>query len=105
MELLLKLLGIFFGVSARTFIPYLRKLSRNKIKNFIKVYWGQAFTSLVFGTIITLLIFPQFNISSPGTGLEASIKLFCLAFGFGFGCNSIVSEAAKWTEKKGRSNI
>jgi len=38
-------------------------------------------------------------VAKPGVGIEASVKLFCLAFGFGFGCNSIIAEAAKWTEK------
>jgi hypothetical protein len=46
----------------------------------------------------TLLIFPQFNVTKTGMGLEASVKLFCLAFGFG--CNSIIAEATKWTGQK-----
>jgi hypothetical protein len=99
MEVLLKLLGILLGVLARTFVPYLRKVKQGKVKKFWKGYWIQALASFTLGTITTLLIFPQFNVAKPGVGLEASIKLFCLAFGFGFGCNSIVSEVAKWTEK------
>jgi hypothetical protein len=98
-ELSIKLLGILFGVLARTLAPYLRKVKQGKVKKFWNGYWIQALASLALGTITTLLIFPQFNIAKPGVGLEASVKLFCLAFGFGFGCNSIVSEAAKWTEK------
>ena len=105
MELALKLLGILFGVLARTLVPYLRKLKRGKVKEFKNGYWISAFASFVLGAITTLLIFPQFNIAKPGVGLEASVKLFCLAFGFGFGCNSIVSEAAKWTEKEGGSRV
>jgi hypothetical protein len=100
MEVALKLLGILLGVLARTLAPYLRKVKQGKVKKFWNGYWIQALASLALGTITTLLIFPQFNIAKPGVGLEASVKLFCLAFGFGFGCNSIVSEAAKWTERK-----
>jgi len=32
-----------------------------------------------------------------GVGVEAYIKLFSLAFGFGFGWNAIVAECAKWS--------
>ena len=100
MELALKLLGILLGVLARTLAPYLRKVKQGKVKKLWNGYWIQALASLALGTITTLLIFPQFNVAKSGVGLEASAKLFCLAFGFGFGCNSIVSEAAKWGEKK-----
>ena len=100
MELVLKLLGILFGVLARTLVPYLRKLKQGKVKKFWRGYWIQALASVTLGTITTLLIFPQFNITKPGVDIEASAKLFCLAFGFGFGCNGIVSELAKWGERK-----
>lgn len=99
MELVLKLSGIFFGVLARTLSPYLRKMKQGKIKKFDGIYGVSAVASLILGIITTLLIFPQFDITKDGVGLEASIKLFCLAFAFGFGCNSIVTEAAKWGEK------
>lgn len=100
MELALKLLGILFGVLARTFLPYIRKLKQGKVKEFKNGYCMWALTSFVLGTITTLLIFPQFNLDRPGVGVEAWVRLFCLAFGFGFGCNSIVSEVAKWGEKE-----
>ena len=99
MELALKLLGILFGVLARTLVPYLRKLKQGKVKKFWNGYWIQALASLVLGVMTTLLIFPQFNVTKPGVGLEASVKLFSLAFGFGYAWNSIISEGAKWTEK------
>jgi hypothetical protein len=98
-ELVLKLVGILFGVLARTLMPYLRKVKQGKVKKFWNGYWIQALASLALGIVTTLLIFPQFNVAKPGVGIEASVKLFCLAFGFGFGCNSIIAEAAKWTEK------
>lgn len=99
MELFLKLSGILLGVLARTLVPYLRKLRQGKVKEFKKGYWLSALASFILGLITTLLIFPEFNIAQPGVGVEASIKLFCLAFGFGFGWNSLVSEGAKWGER------
>ncbi len=99
MEEALKLLGILFGVLARTLVPYLRKLKQGKIKEFEKGYWISALASFILGLITTLLIFPEFKVVQPGAGLEASIKLFCLAFGFGFGFNSLIAEGAKWGEK------
>lgn len=99
-ELILKLSGIFLGVLVRTMAPYLRKLKQGRIRKFGKKYRIQAWAALALGIITTLLVFPQFNITKPGVGIEASVKLFCLAFGFGFGCNSIVAEAAKWVEGK-----
>ncbi len=36
-----------------------------------------------------------------GSGPETTVKLFCLAFGFGFGFNSLVAEGAKWGERRG----
>jgi len=39
MEVILKLLGILFGVLARTFVPYLRKVKQGKVKKFWKGYW------------------------------------------------------------------
>lgn len=99
MEVALKLLGILFGVLARTLVPYLRKVKQGKVTKFKKGYVASAVASFVLGLITTLLIFPEFNIAQPGVGVEASIKLFCLAFGFGFGWNSIVSEGAKWGER------
>ncbi|RII00720.1 hypothetical protein B9J77_01515 [candidate division NPL-UPA2 bacterium Unc8] len=77
----------------------MRKLKQGKIKEFEKGYWISALASFILGLITTLLIFPEFNVVQPGAGLEASIKLFCLAFGFGFGFNSLIAEGAKWGEK------
>lgn len=99
MELFLKLSGILLGVLSRTLVPYLRKLRQGKVKEFKNGYWLSALASFILGLITTLLIFPEFNIAQPGVGVEASIKLFCLAFGFGFGWNSLVSEGAKWRER------
>ena len=100
MEVIIKLTGILFGVLARTITPYLRKLKQGKIKEFKSGYGVSAIASFILGIITTLLIFPRFEITQTGPGVEGLIKLFCTAFGFGFAWNSLVNEAAKWGEKK-----
>ena len=100
MELALKLLGILFGVLARTLAPYLRKLKQGKVKEFKNGYWLSALASFILGLITTLLIFPKFEIAQIGPGVEGMVKLFSTAFGFGFAWNSLVNETAKWGEKK-----
>jgi len=95
-EIALKLLGILFGVLARTIVPYLRKLKQGKIKSFNNGYWASALASFILGMITTLLIFPKFEFGGIAAGTEAFIKLFCTAFAFGFAWNSLVSEGAKW---------
>ena len=99
MELVLKLLGILFGVLARTLAPYLRKLKQGKIKGFKNGYWLSALAAFILGLITTLFIFPKFEITQTGPGVEGLVKLFCTAFGFGFAWNSLVNETAKWGEK------
>jgi len=96
MDLVLKLSGIFCGILARTLVPWLRKLREGKVKGFDRRYIYSAIASFALGFIITLLIFPQFEVGGTGKGPEAPVKLFCTTFGFGFGWNSIVSEIAKW---------
>jgi hypothetical protein len=98
-ELILKFMGIFLGVLARAIVPWLRKLREGKAGRFQKKYVYSMLSSLVLGFFVTLLIFPQFPAGGAGTStpsLESLIKLFCLAFGFGFGWHGIVSETAHW---------
>ena len=112
MVVAIKLIGIFLGVLARSLSPYLRKLREGKIKSFQRRRLASSIGSLVLGIVITLLIFPQFQAPAPNGGLEVYVKLFCAAFGFGFGMNQLadsswhammnrlvassVSEAASW---------
>lgn len=96
LDFLLKLLGVFSGVLARTLIPFLRKLREGKIERFSKRYLISAIASLILGFIITLVIFPQFDANTSGSDFESHFKLFCLAFGFGFGWNAIVLEGRQW---------
>jgi len=100
MELFLKLSGILLGVLSRTLLPYLRKMMAGKIKKFDKEYWVTAIASFILSVITTVIIFPKFEFGEIGVGIEASIKLFCTAFGFGFAWNSLVNEGVKWGEKR-----
>ncbi len=64
------------------------------IKTFRDFIWGLG------QDLSSFLLFRRFDIARPGVGPEASVKLFCLAFGFGYAWNSIISEGAKWAEKE-----
>jgi hypothetical protein len=110
-EFWLKLAGIFLGVMARLLIPWIRKLQQGEKLKFDPRYLYSSLGSFVLGVILTLVLFPRFEPSaaassaaasasalSPGLGFEAGFKLFCLAFGFGFGWNAIVIEAGKWAQ-------
>ena len=88
--------GIFVGVLARVFFPWVRKLRDGKVVHFSKRYLYSAIGSVIAGMIVTVLIFPKFNVASIGQGAEASVRLFAMAFGFGFGWHAIVDEVAKW---------
>ena len=59
MELALKLLGILFGVLARTLAPYLRKLKQGKVKEFRNGYWFSALASFVFRPDYYVVDFPK----------------------------------------------
>lgn len=96
MEVFLKLSGVLLGVLARTILPYLRKVKERKITSFEKSYLTSSIASGIIAIIITLLIFPQFKVEGMAVGVEGYVKLFCAAFGFGFGWNTIVNEVAKW---------
>jgi len=94
--LTLELSGIFLGVLARAFFPWIRKLRDGKVVHFSKRYLYSAIGSVIAGMIVTVLIFPKFEVASMGQGAEASVRLFAMAFGFGFGWHAIVDEVAKW---------
>ena len=94
--LALELCGIFLGVLARAFFPWVRKLRDGKVVHFSKRYLYSAIGSVIAGMIVTVLIFPKFDVAAAGEGAEAAVKLFATAFGFGFGWHAIVDEVAKW---------
>jgi hypothetical protein len=96
LHLSIKLIGIFLGIIARTLLPWLRKLRQGEVQGFNKKYLYSALASLILGIFLTLVIFPQFDASLDSLSFEAYFKLFCLAFGFGFGWNSIVLEGSQW---------
>ena len=96
LETILKLVGIFLGILARSLLPWLRKLREGKSGRFSRRYLTSAAASLLFGVIITLTLFPQLEASAPGRSLDDAFKLFCLAFGFGFGWNALILEGTQW---------
>jgi len=96
-EFALKFLGVFLGVLARTLIPWLRKFRECQAMKFDPKYVYSTLASLAIGFILTLVMFPQLTVPpGGGPGFEAYFKLFCLAFGFGFGWNGIVLEGGQW---------
>ena len=95
-EFLIRLLGIFAGVLARTLLPWLRKLREGRVHGFRRRYLVSALASLVIGFILTMVVFPRFEADPQGSTFEALFKLFCLAFGFGFGWNALILEGEAW---------
>jgi len=97
LEFILKFLGVFLGVLARTLLPWLRKLREGQVVRFNKRYLYSTLGSLAIGFILTLVIFPQLAVANDSSPVvEAYFKLFCLAFGFGFGWNGMVMEGSQW---------
>lgn len=95
-DFILRFSGILLGVLARTLLPWLRKLKDGKVRGFGRKYLVSALASLVAGLILTLVIFPKFEAGSEAGSFDALFKLFCLAFGFGFGWNGLVLEGEAW---------
>ncbi len=103
-EFFLKFGGVFLGVLARTMFPWLRKLREGQVLKFDKRYIYSTAASLIVGLMLTLVMFPQLTVpAGGGPGFEAYFKLFCLAFGFGFGWNGLVLEGGQWAKPAERS--
>jgi len=98
-EFLVKFLGLFAGILARTILPWLRKVKDGQVRGFSRRYVYSALASLAIGLMLALTIFPKFDAGAAGTTFEAFFKLFCLAFGFGFGWNALVNEGGAWAAK------
>jgi hypothetical protein len=97
LEFVLKFGGVFLGVLARTLVPWLRKLRGGAAGRFNGRYLTSTAGALAIGFILTLAIFPHLEAGAGGPPtFEAYFKLFCLAFGFGFGWNGIVLEGSQW---------
>lgn len=101
MEFLVKFFGLLLGILARTLLPWLRKVKEGKVQGFDRRYVYSALASAAIGLILTLTIFPRFEAGAAGQGFEELFKLFCLAFGFGFGWNALVNEGGAWAAKSG----
>jgi hypothetical protein len=98
---LVKFFGLLLGVLARTLLPWLRKVKEGKVRGFGRRYLYSALASAAIGLFLTLVIFPQFEAGAAGRTFEELFKLFCLAFGFGFGCNALVNEGDAWAGRSG----
>ena len=99
MEFLVRFFGLLLNILARTLLPWLRKVKEGKIRGFGRRYVWSALASAAIGLILTLTIFPRFEAGAAGRTFEDLFKLFCLAFGFGFGWNALVLEGGAWAEK------
>ena len=98
---LVKFFGLLLGILARTVLPWLRKVKEGKVRGFGRRYLYSALASAAIGLFLALIIFPQFETAAAGRTFEELFKLFCLAFGFGFGCNALVNEGDAWAGKSG----
>ncbi|MFW6129680.1 MAG: hypothetical protein ACOC56_00760 [Atribacterota bacterium] len=99
MKMAIQFIGLFVGVFARTWLPYIRKLKQGKIEGFDKKFLKFAIGSVILSGISVLLIIPQYKDS--GTEIIdfwTGLKVFATAFAFGFGWNTLVNESAKWNE-------
>ncbi len=92
----IKFFGILLGILARTILPWLRKLRNGQVSGFSRRYVYSALASLLIGFVLTLVIFPRFDTELGGASFESLFRLFCLAFGFGFGWNALVLEGGAW---------
>jgi len=98
-EFLVTFFGLLAGILARTILPWLRKVKDGEIRGFSRRYLYSALASLAIGLILALTIFPKFEAGAAAATFEAFFKLFCLAFGFGFGWNALVNEGGAWAVK------
>ncbi|MGE4357070.1 MAG: hypothetical protein AB7E08_00770 [Candidatus Omnitrophota bacterium] len=102
LQFLILLAGIWLGVFSRLMSPYLRKLYYGKKIKFDQKYLRRTIASLILSTIFTFILFPKLEIPGVVLNFETGFKIFCLAFGFGFGVNSIIIEFNQWLDKKDR---
>ncbi|MCM8783441.1 MAG: hypothetical protein NC818_01485 [Candidatus Omnitrophica bacterium] len=100
LEFFILLLGVWLGIFSRLMSPYLRKLYQGKKIKFDKKYLRRTLASFFISTIFTFVLFPKLEIAVEIFDFETGFKIFCLAFGFGFGVNSIIIEFNQWFEKK-----
>lgn len=100
-EFLVKFFGLLLGILARSLFPWLRKVRDGKVRGFSRRYVYSALAAAAIGLILCLTVFPRFEAGAAGPGFEETFKLFCLAFGFGFGWNALINEGGAWASKSG----
>lgn len=83
----LALLGMFLGIAAKAFLPYIRKtIVENK-----PLQWQHKFSGiLILSVILTVVVFPQF--SPPANGFN----IFVAAFSFGLAVEWSIVEGYQW---------
>ncbi len=102
MGIILQIIGLFLGVFTRTYLPYIRKLKREKsIAQFKRKYFVQAVYAVIFAFISVMLIIPEnLKYISGGVDWVKGIKIFTTAFSFGFAWNSLINEGHKWVNRR-----
>lgn len=99
MKMAIQFIGLFLGVFARTWLPYIRKLRQGKIEGFNKKFLKFALGSLILSVITVLLVIPQYEIKDTEIiDFWTGLKVFATAFAFGFGWNTLINESAKWNK-------
>ena len=97
MEITIQVVGLFFGVFMRTWVPYARKLKQGKIEKFDWKFLQFAIGSFILSAVTVILLIPEYNLATGDADTAyAGIKMFATAFSFGFAWNSVINEAAKW---------
>ena len=100
MEFIIKLTGVWAGIFARLMLPFLRKLYQGKAVKFNPRYLRITIASLILSILFTIVVFPKLELSAAQIlNLESGFKLFSLAFGFGFGFNSLIIEFSQWLKR------
>jgi hypothetical protein len=94
------LVAMVSGIFARSVIPVLRKLleTQSVDKPF---KWDTRYTiTLVLSFVSSVATaFTSFEVFAVPSGVSV-VKLFVVAFVFGFGLNSGINEASKWVVKE-----
>ncbi len=98
-ETLLIIGGLFFGVLARTLLPFLRKMKQGKVEKFQKKFLIQGLGAALLAAIAVFLIFPHYEVILPEKiDFLAAVNIFATTFTFGFASNTLVNELLKWQE-------
>lgn len=86
------LLGLFFGVAARSLVPFLRKV----IKEGQEIKWDNKYLAiLMVSAIVTLLTYPAYYEAIKPAELAPLLAL-AQAFVYGFAVDTGIIEGFEW---------